>query len=113
MKIRLFFAWFDLWVGFYWDRRARVLYVAPLPCFVFKVEGLTARRDLLRQMRHAEYERTRLDCGQCGHLREYHNRREGCICMLTGLRQCQCTWSGEGINLAVYHGRIFADVEGG
>lgn len=31
MKTRLFFAWFDLWVGAYWDRRARILYVCPLP----------------------------------------------------------------------------------
>jgi len=34
MKLRLFFAWYDLWVGAYWDRKARVLYVCPLPCVV-------------------------------------------------------------------------------
>lgn len=25
-------AWFDVWVGVYWDRRRRRLYVLPLPC---------------------------------------------------------------------------------
>jgi hypothetical protein len=31
MKIRPFFRWYDLWIGMYWDRAARVLYVCPLP----------------------------------------------------------------------------------
>ena len=29
------FKWYDLWVGFYWDRKARTLYFCPLPCIVF------------------------------------------------------------------------------
>jgi hypothetical protein len=28
--------WFDLWVGAYWDRVGRMLYVCPLPTVVFK-----------------------------------------------------------------------------
>jgi hypothetical protein len=31
MKITPFFRWYDLWVGAYWDRKARTLYVCPLP----------------------------------------------------------------------------------
>ena len=31
MRIRPLFAWYDLWVGFYWDRRKSALYVLPLP----------------------------------------------------------------------------------
>jgi hypothetical protein len=31
MKIKLVFAWYDLWIGAYWDRRNRRLYVLPLP----------------------------------------------------------------------------------
>jgi hypothetical protein len=38
MKIAPIVAWFDLWVGVYWDRRARRLYVLPLPCVGFVVE---------------------------------------------------------------------------
>lgn len=26
-----FFRWYDLWVGAYWDRKTRELYVCPLP----------------------------------------------------------------------------------
>ena len=33
MKVRLIFAWYDLWVGVYYDRAQRRLYVLPLPCF--------------------------------------------------------------------------------
>jgi len=32
MKIRPVFAWYDLWVGAYWDRSLRWLYLLPLPC---------------------------------------------------------------------------------
>lgn len=31
MKIRFVFAWYDLWVGAYWDRRSRTLYMLPVP----------------------------------------------------------------------------------
>lgn len=31
MSIRLVFAWYDLRVGFYWDRQRRRLYFLPIP----------------------------------------------------------------------------------
>jgi len=37
MKISLFFAWYDFWVGFFYDRKQQTLYICPLPCVVFKV----------------------------------------------------------------------------
>ena len=37
MKLRLFFAWYDLWVGAFWDRKARKLYVALIPTIVLEV----------------------------------------------------------------------------
>jgi hypothetical protein len=30
-RIKPLFAWYDLWVGAYWDRKRRVLYLFPLP----------------------------------------------------------------------------------
>ena len=32
MKIRPIFAWYDLWVGAFWDAKKRRLYILPLPC---------------------------------------------------------------------------------
>lgn len=38
MNVRLIYAWYDLWVGLYWDRANRRLYILPVPCFGIVVE---------------------------------------------------------------------------
>ena len=32
MHVELLFAWYDLWIGAYWDRKNKALYLLPLPC---------------------------------------------------------------------------------
>ncbi len=34
----LVFAWYDFWIGAYYDREKRVLYLLPLPCIGFWVK---------------------------------------------------------------------------
>ena len=38
MRIRALFAWYDCWVGFYWDGLYRRLYVFPLPMLGFVID---------------------------------------------------------------------------
>ena len=38
MKISFKWIWYDLWIGFYWDRYSKVLYFAPLPTMIFKFD---------------------------------------------------------------------------
>jgi len=47
MRIRVFFAWYDLWVGAYWSQQSRTLYLCPLPMLVVSVrfgEGRVATK---------------------------------------------------------------------
>jgi len=37
-RLRFFFAWYDLWIGAYFDRLNRQLYICPLPCCVIQVD---------------------------------------------------------------------------
>lgn len=36
-RIKVKFAWYDLWIGAYIDRKNRVLYACPLPCLLIEV----------------------------------------------------------------------------
>ena len=38
MKFKLFFAWYDCWIGFYWSKESRALYVCLLPMICIKVQ---------------------------------------------------------------------------
>jgi len=43
--VKHLFAWYDLWVGAYWDRKMRRLYVLPLPMLGFYVQFSTLESD--------------------------------------------------------------------
>lgn len=32
MEVNFIFAWYDLWIGAFWDSSKRRLYILPLPC---------------------------------------------------------------------------------
>lgn len=38
MRIRPLFAWYDFWVGIFWDRSKRRLYILPFPCVGICIE---------------------------------------------------------------------------
>lgn len=38
VKVSPFFAWFDFWIGAYYDRKNQTLYICPLPMCGFKIE---------------------------------------------------------------------------
>lgn len=38
MRIQPFFRWYDLWIGAYWDRHDRTLYVCLLPMLGVRIE---------------------------------------------------------------------------
>lgn len=42
IKVRFFFAWYDFWIGAYYDRYFKILYVCPLPMCVIAISGPAA-----------------------------------------------------------------------
>lgn len=44
VKIRIFVAWFDMWVGTYWDRQKHILYICLLPMIVIAISSAPARQ---------------------------------------------------------------------
>lgn len=43
MNVRFIFAWFDFWVGLFWDVPQRRLYVFPVPMFGIVIERKKSR----------------------------------------------------------------------
>ena len=37
MQIAVFFKWFDCWIGAYWDKGGKTLYICPIPMFVIRI----------------------------------------------------------------------------
>jgi hypothetical protein len=37
-KVNLFFAWYDFWIGWFYDKNKNVLYICPLPMVVLKLD---------------------------------------------------------------------------
>lgn len=37
-RLKIYFAWYDLWVGMFIDRVNNRLYICPLPCLVIRVQ---------------------------------------------------------------------------
>jgi len=38
LTVETFFRWYDLWIGAYYDKKAKRLYVCPLPMIGFWIE---------------------------------------------------------------------------
>ena len=37
IKIEPMFAWYDCWIGWFWDTKKKALYIFPIPMFGFKI----------------------------------------------------------------------------
>lgn len=49
MKINFIFAWYDFWIGFYWDAGKNTLYFLPVPMIGLKIKIWGKRCYVLRK----------------------------------------------------------------
>jgi hypothetical protein len=42
-RVKLIFAWYDFWVGLFWDKKKRWLYIFPIPCFGLVIQFKTPK----------------------------------------------------------------------
>lgn len=33
IRVKFLFAWYDLWIGIFWDNKKKWLYILPIPMF--------------------------------------------------------------------------------
>lgn len=38
MKVSLVLAWYDVWIGFFYDSKKKHLYILPFPCVGIRLE---------------------------------------------------------------------------
>lgn len=43
MKISFIFAWYDLWIGLFYDRKNKWLYIFPVPCIGIVIKFKTIK----------------------------------------------------------------------
>ena len=56
-----FFAWYDFWVGIYYDRHKRIIYVIPFPCFVYSFDRNKRKRKKKKNVENNNVENTQVE----------------------------------------------------
>ena len=82
MKVEFLFAWYDMWVGAYWDRKARKLYLMPVPMCGVVVS--------LPQKQQSPQSAVECRPGQWGGKHFWEQSLSGSRCVQCGVRRCGC-----------------------
>lgn len=56
-EVHVFFAWYDCWIGVYWDRTRKVLYICPLPMLCVRIRLSAWKQASLNEWRAEQEER--------------------------------------------------------
>lgn len=67
MRIGFLFAWYDLWVGFFWDQKKHILYFFPIPCFGITFDFRRVEKQCMACFKKVRVHPGDTACPECRH----------------------------------------------
>jgi len=46
MKIKIFLAWYDFWIGVFYDKKKRIIYICLVPCVVIQINRGPLKKEI-------------------------------------------------------------------
>lgn len=56
LNVSVLWAWYDGWIGYYWDAANWTLYLCPIPWLVLRFDTKWDGRELLRALQNSPFE---------------------------------------------------------
>ena len=78
MRVKLIFAWYDIWIGFFWDAKQHYLYFFPLPMLGIRIDcNKKVHKQCMACFRKHKVMPKRRVCPSCGNYALFDEKNDG------------------------------------